>query len=232
MKSIISEGKTSNEAIENGLKELGLTRSDVDVKVLENEEKRSFYSILSPRIVKVELTVKENREKAPEKTSKTIIREEKELSEENYNLAKEDLTLFLDKFLPNFEGVIYEINKNNNLVEIKISGENSSKLIGYRGDIINSLQTILSAIANKHTTDRARISLDICDYKSKREKTLKELARKLEKTVIRTKRKVVLEPMTAYERKILHTELQNSTAVTTYSIGEEPHRKLVVDIKK
>ena len=61
---------------------------------------------------------------------------------------------------------------------------------------------------------------------------LKELARKLEKTVIRTKRKVVLEPMTAYERKILHTELQNSTAVTTYSIGEEPHRKLVVDIKK
>ena len=168
MKSIIAEGKTSNEAIENGLKELGLTRSDVDVKVLENEEKRSFYSILSPRIVKVELTVKENREKAPEKTSKTIIKEEKELSEENYNLAKEDLTLFLDKFLSNFEGVIYEINKNNNLVEIKISGENSSKLIGYRGDIINSLQTILSAIANKHTTDRARISLDICDYKSKR----------------------------------------------------------------
>ncbi len=231
MKSIISEGKTSNEAIENGLKELGLTRSDVEVKVLENEEKRSFYSILSPRIVKVELTVKENREKATEKP-RNIVKEEKELSEENYNLAKEDLTLFLDKFLSNFEGVTYEINKNNNLVEIKISGENSSKLIGYRGDIINSLQTIISTIANKRTTDRVRISLDICDYKSKREKTLKELARKLEKTVIRTKRKVVLEPMTAYERKILHTELQNSTAVTTYSIGEEPHRKLVVDIKK
>ena len=216
MKSIISEGKTSNEAIENGLKELGVSRSDVDVKVLENEEKRSFYSILSPRIVKVELTVKEG----------------KELTEDNYNLAKEDLSKFLDSFSSAFGELSYEINKNNNLVEVNITGENSSKLIGYRGDIINALQTVISAIANKRTSDRVRISLDICDYKSKRESTLKELARKLEKTVLRTKKKVVLEPMTAYERKILHTELQNSKGVTTYSIGEEPHRKLVVDIKK
>ncbi len=231
MKSIISEGKTSNEAIENGLKELGVSRSDVDVKVLENEEKRSFYSILSPRIVKVELTVKEGRENSIERP-KTIIKEEKELSEENYNLAKEDLAKFLESFSSTFGELSYEINKNNNLVEVSITGKDSGKLIGYRGDIINSLQTVISAIANKRTSDRVRISLDICDYKSKRENTLKELARKLEKTVLRTKKKVVLEPMTAYERKILHTELQNSTGVTTYSIGEEPHRKLVVDIKK
>lgn len=231
MKSIISEGKTSNEAIENGLKELGVSRNDVEVKVLENEEKRSFYSILSPRIVKVELTVKEGRENIAERP-KTIIKEEKELSDENYNLAKEDLSKFLESFSSAFGELSYEINKNNNLVEVIITGENSSKLIGYRGDIINSLQTVISAIANKRTSDRVRISLDICDYKSKRENTLKELARKLEKTVLRTKKKVVLEPMTAYERKILHTELQNSKGVTTYSIGEEPHRKLVVDIKK
>lgn len=228
MKSIIAEGKTSNEAIENGLKELGCTKQDVDIKILENEDKRSFYSILAPRIVKVELTLKENVEKNIEKT---IIKEEKILSDENYELAKEDLVKFLDSFskIYNLE---YEINKNNNLIEINITGENSSKLIGYRGDIINSLQTILSAIANKNTNERVRLSLDICDYKSKRENTLKELAKKLEKTVLRTKRKVVLEPMTAYERKILHTELQNSKNVTTYSIGEEPHRKLVVDLKK
>ena len=228
MKSIIAEGKTSNEAIENGLKELGCTKQDVDIKILENEDKRSFYSILAPRIVKVELTLKENVEKNIEKT---IIKEEKILSDENYELAKEDLVKFLDSFskIYNLE---YEINKNNNLIEINITGENSSKLIGYRGDIINSLQTILSAIANKNTNERVRLSLDICDYKSKRENTLKELAKKLEKTVLRTKRKVVLEPMTAYERKILHTELQNSKNVITYSIGEEPHRKLVVDLKK
>ena len=229
MKSIIAEGKTSNEAIENGLKELGCTKQDVDIKILENEDKRSFYSILAPRIVKVELTLKENVEKNIEKI--IINKEEKILSDENYELAKEDLVKFLDSFskIYNLE---YEINKNNNLIEINITGENSSKLIGYRGDIINSLQTILSAIANKNTNERVRLSLDICDYKSKRENTLKELAKKLEKTVLRTKRKVVLEPMTAYERKILHTELQNSKNVTTYSIGEEPHRKLVVDLKK
>ena len=231
MKSIISEGKTSNEAIEKGLKELGVSRTDVDVKVLENEEKRSFYSILSPRIVKVELTVKENREK-PQERAKTYIKEEKELSEENYNLANKDLSTFLDSFKSVFGGIDYEINKNNNLVEVTITGNNSSKLIGYRGDIINALQTILTAMANKNTSDRVRISLDICDYKSKREQTLKELARKIEKTVLRTKRRVVLEPMTAYERKIIHTELQSSRNITTYSIGEEPHRKLVVDIKK
>ncbi len=241
MKSIISEGKTTNEAIENGLKELGVSRNCVDVKVLENEEKRSFYSILSPRVVKVELTVKENSEKLAEKskndTSKTerprtIIKEEKELTEENYNKAKEDIAVFLNSFSSAFGKIEYEINKNNNLVEISITGEDSSKLIGYRGDVVNSLQTIISAIANKHTDDRVRVSLDICDYKQKRENTLKELAKKLERTVLRTKKKVVLEPMTAYERKIIHTELQNSRGVTTYSIGEEPHRKLVVDIKK
>ncbi len=230
MKSIIAEGKTSNEAIENGLRELGCTKQDVDIKILENEEKRSFYSILAPRIVKVELTLKENVEKNIEKT--IINKEEKILSDENYELAKKDLLKFLDSFSKIYDGLEYEINKDNNLVEIKITGENSSKLIGYRGDIINSLQTVLSAIANKNTDERVRLSLDICDYKSKRENTLKELAKKLEKTVLRTKRKVVLEPMTAYERKILHTELQNSKNVTTYSIGEEPHRKLVVDLKK
>ena len=233
MKTIVSEGKTSNEAIEKGLKELGCTRQEVDIKVLENEDKRSFYSILAPRVVKVELTVKENVSKVEEKpVVEKVVKEEKVLNEDDYNSAKEDLTKFLDSFKKVFTEIDYEINKVDNLVEIKITGENSSKLIGYRGDVINAFQTILSAVANKNTKDRVRISLDICDYKQKRENTLKELARKLEKTVVRTKRKVVLEPMTAYERKILHTELQNSKSVTTYSIGEEPHRKLVVDLKK
>ena len=90
MKSIISEGKTSNEAIEKGLKELGCTKQDVEIKILENEDKRSFYSILAPRIVKVELTLKEKIEKNIEKPK--INTEEKILSDENYELAKQDLT--------------------------------------------------------------------------------------------------------------------------------------------
>ena len=179
MKTIVSEGKTSNEAIEKGLKELGCTRQEVDIKVLENEDKRSFYSILAPRVVKVELTIKENVSKAEEKpVAEKVVKEEKVLNEDDYNSAKEDLIKFLDSFKNVFTEIDYEINKVDNLVEIKITGENSSKLIGYRGDVINAFQTILSAIANKNTKDRVRISLDICDYKQKRENTLKELARK------------------------------------------------------
>jgi spoIIIJ-associated protein len=73
--------------------------------------------------------------------------------------------------------------------------------------------------------------LDIAGYKEKREKTLQDLAHKIEKTVIRTKKQLVLEPMTAYERKIIHTELQNSQQVKTLSRGEEPYRKVVVTLK-
>lgn len=227
MKSVISEGKTSNEAIEKGLKELGCTKNDVIIKVIENEEKRSFYSILDPRTVKVELTTKENAHIH----EKHINAEVRILSEEDFNSAKADLEIFLNDFISKFEELNYSIEKNDNMIEIKLDGASSGKLIGYRGDIINAMQVILSAIANKNTKERAKLTLDICNYKEKRESTLKELAKKLERTVCRTGKKVVLEPMSAYERKILHTELQNSKSVTTYSIGEEPHRKLVVDKK-
>lgn len=227
MKSIISEGKTSNEAIEKGLKELGCNRNDVTIKVIESEEKRSFYSILDPRTVKVELTIKEN-EHTHEKHINT---EERILSDEDFNNAKQDLEIFFNDFITKFDELTYSIDKKDNMIEIKLDGDSSSKLIGYRGDIINSLQVILSAIGNKHTKERAKVTLDICNYKEKREATLKELAKKLERTVCKTGKKIVLEPMSAYERKILHTELQNSKSVTTYSIGEEPHRKLVVDKK-
>lgn len=231
MKSIISEGKTSNEAIEKGLKELGCRREDVVIKVIENEDKRSFFSILEARTVKVELTVKENAHHDRNMHERSKPQEERVLNEEDYKLAKEDLETFLKDFVSKFEGLSFSIMKDNNIVSIKIEGEGSSKLIGYRGDIINALQTVLSAIGNKRTNERVKISLDICNYKEKREETLKELARKLEKTVTRTGKKVILEPMSAYERKILHTELQGSKTVTTYSIGEEPRRKLVVEKK-
>ena len=93
------------------------------------------------------------------------------------------------------------------------------------------MQTILSSIGNKNNSARVRVLLDIANYKEKREETLKELARKLEKTVKRNGKKIILEPMNSYERKIIHTELQNSEYVATYSIGEEPRRKVVIEKK-
>ena len=93
------------------------------------------------------------------------------------------------------------------------------------------MQTLLSSIANKNLDKKARIILDIENYRSKRKTSLEELADKLARTVIRTGKQVTLEPMSAYERKIIHNRLQDSTRVKTYSIGEEPYRKVVITKK-
>ena len=101
-------------------------------------------------------------------------------------------------------------------------------MIGYRGEALNSLQVLLTTIASKNSDGNIKVILDIGNYKDVRKKTLEELARKVEKTVKKTGKSVTLEPMTAYERKILHTELQNSEFVKTYSIGEGDRRRVVI----
>ena len=225
-KTIIVEGKTSTEAIEKGLKELKCRKNDVDIKILESEDKRSFFSILEPRVVKVELTVKEGKENHDYHE-----KEYKEPSDEDVSKCKNNIEEFLKEFTTVVKNLEYKINVQNKEINVELLGEKSSDLIGYRGDTINAMQTILSSIGNKNTLVRVRVLLDIANYKEKREETLKELARKLEKTVKRNGKKIILEPMNSYERKIIHTELQNSEYVTTYSIGEEPRRKVVIEKK-
>ncbi len=224
-KAIIVEGKTSTEAIEKGLKQLKCRREDVEIKVLENEEKRSFFSILEPRIVKVEMTLKKGKKE---------VRKEKEdnVTPEDIEKCEENIEKFLNNFVNQIKDLEYVISKENKSINIEIKGNNSSKLIGYRGETIKALQTIISAIGNKNVVNRVKVLVDVGGYKEKREETLKELAKKLEKTVKRNGKKIVLEPMSSYERKILHTELQNSDYVTTYSIGEEPRRRIVIDKKQ
>ena len=112
-----------------------------------------------------------------------------------------------------------------------IQGEDVNYLIGYRGENINAFQTIVSSIANKNSTAKIRVYLDIAGYKEKREKTLEDLAEKIARTVIRTRKSIALEPMTAYERKIIHTKLQTHSKVETISKGEEPYRKVVIKLK-
>lgn len=217
-KIIVSEGKTTSEAIEKGLKELNLHRDQVEIRVLE-QEKRSFFDILAPRVVKVELTVKEKPQK-----------EEKILTEEDLEETKNNLEKFIKEFLKNLgEEYKYDINIEKNEINVKIDGGNSGTLIGYRGETLNALQHILSLIANKHTSAKVRVLLNVDGYKEKREKTLEELALKVSKTVIRTNKSITLEPMNAYERKIIHSKLQDMTDIGTHSIGEEPHRRIVIE---
>lgn len=226
-KSIISQGNTTTQAIENGLKELKVSKDKVEIKVLE-EEKRSFFNILAPRVVKVQLTLKEDK-----KEDKKIPKKIEFLSTEEQDSAFEKLDVFLKDFMKNLpENTTYRIEKSSEGLNVFIENEDLGYLIGYRGETLYALQNIISAIASKGLKHRVRVILDIEGYKEKREKTLQDLAEKMANRVIRTRKSVTLEPMQAYERKIIHSYLQENEKVETRSVGEEPHRRLIISLKK
>ena len=196
--------------------------------MLENEEKRSFFSILTPRVVKVQLTLKDVEEEHK------IVKKEINLSQEEQDIAVKNVEEFLKEFLNKLEKdekIEYSIKADKSGVYVNINDKNLGYLIGYRGETLYALQNVLSAIAGKKIENKVRVFLDIESYRAKREKTLEELAEKISKTVIKTKKSITLEPMQAYERKIIHSKLQNNELVTTKSIGEEPRRRVVISLK-
>lgn len=227
-KSYVFEGKTTNEAIEKGLNELKVSKSKVDIKVLESEEKRSFFSILTPRVVKVEMTLKDEKDVV----QKEHENKRKEVSEEGKEKTIEELKRFLDEFIAKLNiKMDYTVKYNEGNFEVDINGEDTGFLIGYRGETLNSLQVILNNVVAKKSEEKVKVILNINGYREKREKDLEILASKIAGTVIKTKKSITLEPMSAYERKIIHTKLQSNDKVKTYSVGEEPHRKVVVALK-
>lgn len=207
----------------------------MEIKVLE-EEKRSFFSILAPRVVKVELIVKEDLEeiKQSEKRNTVEIKKEKKMASlEEIKKAVAQTQAFLDEFIKQIPGtdITYEVEGKEDTVFVTIHGKQLNYLIGYRGDTLNAMQILLTSIASKGLKDRIRVTLDIEHYRAKREKALEELAGKIAKTVMKTGKSITLEPMTPYERKIIHSKLQNHKRVKTYSTGVEPRRKVVVALK-
>lgn len=221
-KCIISEGKTTAEAIEKGLKEIGLPKELVDIKVIE-ENKKSFFDILAPKVVKVEL--KEKEAKKPEEF-------EIETTEQELEDAKIKLNAFLAEFVEKLNnGTAYKIEIKEKCLYITISGDNVGNLIGYRGEALYALESILKVIANQKSENRVIVRLDIEGYKEKRVKTLEELAERKAKIVEKTGKIITLEPMKAYERKIIHSFLQENPNVETRSIGQEPKRRIVISKK-
>ena len=233
-RSIIAEGKTTAEAIEKGLKELKVNKSGVDIKVLE-EEKRSFFSILAPRVVKVELTVKEDKQlhKKEEKLKPEIKREKREIPREDLDKALQQVKEFLKEFVPELptQEVSYEVEQKEDSVFVNMHGETLNYLIGYRGETLEAMQVILTSIASRGLKNKVHVVLDIENYRAKRKKALEDLAEKIARTVIKTGKSITLEPMNPYERKIIHSKLQNHKSVKTYSTGVEPRRKVVIALK-
>ena len=139
----------------------------------------------------------------------------------------------VEKFLKDWlnkidENLLFSIKIEDYTISIDIKGKVAGVLIGYRGETLNAMQTILSTIANCNFNNRIRLILDIENYRKKREKILEELAEKVSKTVIKDGKNVTLEPMSAYERKIIHSKLQNNPKIETYSIGEGDNRRIVI----
>ena len=127
--------------------------------------------------------------------------------------------------------IALDIDEDGSL-SVNMSGPNMGILIGKRGQTLDSLQYLANRVANKHQSGYVRVKLDTENYRARREETLKHLAKNIAHKVKRNRRPVALEPMNPYERRIIHSALQNDPYVTTHSEGEEPYRKVVVTLKK
>jgi len=221
-KCIISEGKTTAEAIEKGLKAIGLPKELVEIKVID-ENKKSFFDILAPKVVKVEL--KEKEAKKPEEF-------EIETTQQELEAAKVKVEKFLKEFVEKLaNGTTYTLEIKEKCLYVNINGEDVGNLIGYRGEALYALENILKAISNKESENKVIVRLDIENYKEKRIKTLQEVANKKARIVEKTGKIITLEPMQAYERKIIHSFLQENPRVETRSIGQEPRRRIVISKK-
>jgi len=159
--------------------------------------------------------------------------EERRVAPEVLEDAKLKVLEFLNDFLLKTIGekLEYKCNIIENIIEIIIEDKKADFLIGYRGENLNALQTILTTIATKEKNEKIRVEVDILGYREKRRKALEELAEKIAKSVIKTRKSITLEPMTPYERKIIHSKLQNSSKVKTVSVGEGMHRKIIISLK-
>ena len=207
MKIIEVTGKNVEEAISNALLELKVTRDRVEVETLE-EGSKGFFNIIGVKPARVKVTLKRN----------------------NIDAAK----TFLEEVLQSMDmSAEVKIKEENSEIRIDLIGPNMGLLIGYRGETLDSLQYLVSLVVNKnHNEEYKRVILDTENYRAKREETLKRLASKIAYKVRVSGRVLKLEPMNPYERRIIHSTLQNDSFVYTFSEGDEPYRRVVVDLKK
>ncbi len=220
-------GKTVDEAIENGLQALGLTKEDAEIRVLEEGKKKLFGSVKA----RVEIAPKSNENKAIEETPDEASEEENSPVCEGVrgDTDGQRAVAFLDGLfellsIPATTELVSEKNK----IEINVTAARTNSIIGKRGETLDAIQTLAGAVANIGREHYKRVVVDCENYRENRENTLNKLAENLAQKAIRLGKKVQLEPMNPYERRIIHAALSNREGVKTVSEGKEPNRYIVV----
>lgn len=203
--SIEKTGKSIEEAVKMALEELNAREEDVEIEILD-EGNRGLLGIIGNKMAKVKVSRKNE---------------------------------YGEKARAYIEGIIrrmgiqaqVEIEENSNTVLAKLEGNNVGVLIGKRGTTLDALQYLTNLSVNRGNETYKKIVIDSENYRKKREETLERLANRLADQVIKYKKSITLEPMTPYERRIIHSSLQGNSHVKTYSVGDEPNRKIIIALK-
>ena len=208
MEFIEVRGKTVEEAITNAQIQLGTTSDKIEYEIVERES-NGFLGLIGKKEAVIKARKKSN------------------LIDDTYE--------FLDKMFAAMEMEVkstIEYNEENRTMNIDFAGDDMGILIGKRGQTLDSLQYLISLVVNKESDSYIKVKVDTEDYRERRKATLENLAKNLSYKVKRTRRPVTLEPMNPYERRIIHSALQNDRYVETHSEGDEPYRKVVITLKK
>ena len=207
-KTIEIKSKTKEEAVKEALKELGLEENDIEVNVIQNPSK-GFLGLIGAKEGIYEITV---------------------IKKEEIEIAKEFVESMLLKSKINAK---VNATQERNLIKISIEGKEAACLIGRRGETLDAVQFLTGLALNKINKDsHMRVIVDIENYRSKREQSLIRYARKVAREVAKTRRTKKLDYMNPYERRIIHSALQNDKYVITCSEGTDPYRRVVIEYKR
>jgi len=202
-KSIEVQGRTEEEAIESALEQLGMSRDDVSVEIVE-QAKTGFLGLKNtPAIVKVLYEAKEER--------------------------AEQVDNFLVGLFKRMDiDVSMDITEGNDSINVILTGKDPGSLIGRRGETLDAIQHLTNYVVNRSVSGRVRINLDAENYRQRRNEALENLASRTAGKVIKYRRNMTLDPMNAYERHVIHSALQDTKQISTFSVGSEPNRRVVV----
>ncbi|MDQ8736546.1 MULTISPECIES: RNA-binding cell elongation regulator Jag/EloR [unclassified Paenibacillus] len=207
MKKIVASGKTVEDAVRNGLTQLQVTEDRVKQVVLEQPTK-GFFGLFGAKEAKVELELIPD----PMLEAEQFLREVAGTMGLQVNIDRKQTR----------EGTHLSVTGSGDL----------GMLIGRRGQTLDALQYLVNIVANRYSDSHLRIVLDAEDFRERRRKTLADLSDRLAGRVIRTRKEVVLEPMSPHERKVIHSQLQNHPKVKTFSKGDEPNRRVVIALRQ